>query len=68
MPDYRKFFPAQPKLDEFVTLWYRNDGPMRMFATLRPNEQLDVIEGRCNYREYQGNPILDYTNTKGSNG
>jgi hypothetical protein len=32
-----------------------------MINSLRLSEQQDILEGRCIYREYEGQPILDYT-------
>jgi hypothetical protein len=39
----------------------RLDGPMPMFATLSPQDQDDVLDGRCIYRQHEHMAILDYT-------
>jgi hypothetical protein len=46
---------------EARALLNRSDGPMRMFPTLSPDEQNDILNGNCTYRQQEHQVILDYT-------
>ena len=55
MPNFREILGEDAV--KFLSL---PNGPMPMFPLLSLQEQSDVIEGRCIYRQYEHMPILDY--------